>query len=167
MSLLSYMPLGLYSDGGVLLHVAGQLLCLGQGSVWCEAGNWSRRGAAPHLRLQNPDQQVWLVAWSTLVWTQHLSGKFTGCVSQTQGLHSKKTLGCCVKLKWNRVPMMAWNFRGCHFHSESWCAHLFLIKGTVHPKHSVIIYSAPCGWKVGLNLSFKFVIHVQQPSYLV
>lgn len=80
--LLSYVPSGLCSDSGVLLHVAGQFLCLGQGSVWCESGHWSRWGAAPHLCLQSPEQQVWLCAWTALVWTQHLSGRFTGCVSQ-------------------------------------------------------------------------------------
>lgn len=30
---------GLCGDRGVLLHVAGQLLCLGQGSVRCEDGH--------------------------------------------------------------------------------------------------------------------------------
>lgn len=82
LSSLSYTPSGLCSDSGVFLHVAGQFLCLGQGSVWGENGHWSRWGAAPYLCLQSPDQQVCLSAWTTLVRTQHLSGRFTGCVSQ-------------------------------------------------------------------------------------
>lgn len=75
-SLISHMPSGLCSDCGVLLHVAGQLLGLGKGSVRRESGHWSRWGAAPHLCLQSPDQQVWLCARTSLVRTQHLSGRF-------------------------------------------------------------------------------------------
>lgn len=78
LSPLSSVSSGLCGDCGVLLHVARQLLRLGKGSVWCETGHWSRWGAAAHLRLQSPDQQVWLCVRVALVRTQHVSGRFAG-----------------------------------------------------------------------------------------
>lgn len=46
---------GFCGDRSVFLHVAGQLLCVGQGPVWCEGGHWSRWGAASNPCLQNPN----------------------------------------------------------------------------------------------------------------
>lgn len=59
--------------------MAGQFLRLGQGPVRCQSGHRSRWGAAPHLCLQRPDQQMWIFAWTSLVWTQHLSGRYKRC----------------------------------------------------------------------------------------
>lgn len=65
---------GLHSDGGFLLHVAGELVRLGKRSIGCQGGHRPRRGGSADVCLQGADQQVRLCVRTHLVGPQHFCG---------------------------------------------------------------------------------------------